>query len=117
MKYILINDQSTLANIAAAGEVLLVPQDAPLCIETLTDSTTMLHLRGVQDPDDADEITIAHADSSAAATHLTFRTIVDETVRLFNHDVKSGVAVLFDKTNEVYGLPSMIGTGSLITES
>ena len=43
--------------------------------------------------------------------------MIYETVRLFNHDVKSGVAVLFDKTNEVYGLPSMIGTGSLITES
>ena len=117
MKFILINEQGTLTAIDAAGEVLLVPQDAPLCIETLTDTTTKLHLRGVQDPDDADEITIAHADSSAAATHLTFRTIVDETVRLFNNDVKSGVAVLFDKANDVYGLPSMIGSGSLITES
>jgi len=117
MKFILINEQGVLANIDAAGEVLLVPQDAPLCIETLTDTTTKLHLRGVQDPDDADEVTIAHADSSAAATHLTFRTIVDETVRLFNNDVKSGVAVLFDKVNNIKGLESMILSGSLITES
>ena len=116
MKYILINEQGVLTNIDAAGEVLLVPQDSPLCIETLSDTTTKLHLRGVQDFDDADEITIAHADSSAAATHLTFRTIVDETVRVFNHDIKSGVAVLFDKVNNKK-LPSQVLAGSLITES
>ena len=116
MKFILINEQGTLSAIDAAGEVLLVPQNAPLCIETLSDTTTKLHLKGVQDPDDADEITIAHADSSAAATHLTFRTIVDETVRVFNSDVKSGVAVLFDKLNNIK-MPTQVLAGSLITES
>jgi len=35
---------------------------------------------------------------------------------VFNHDVKSGVAVLFDKLNDKK-LPSQILTGSLITES
>ena len=117
MKYILINDQAVLTNIDALGEAILVPQNSALCIETLSDTSAKLHLRGVRDFDDADEITIIHDDSSAAATHLAFRTIVDEFVRVFNSDVKTGVAVLFDKANNIAGMPSMTLSGSLVQES
>ena len=48
---------------------------------------------------------MVHDEVSAAATHKTFRKLVDDAVRAINTDSRSGFTVLFDALNGVK-LPS-----------
>ena len=115
MKYILVNDTDTLANIDASDEVLLFPQTAILGIETKTDTTASIWVQSSADIDDADELVLAHPDASAAATHKTFRDLVDDIVSAVNTDNRSGVTVLFDLLNNVK-LPNQTLASSTFTE-
>ena len=115
MKYILVNDTDTLANIDASDEVLLFPQTAVLGIETKTDTTASIWVQSSADIDDADELVLVHADASAAATHKTFRNLVDDIVSAVNTDNRSGFTVLFDLLNNVK-LENQTLASSTVTE-
>ena len=122
MKYIICNEigpystaAGAITTMDAASEIIMFPQTAVLCMETLTDTTSKIHIQSGLDTDDATEITIAHPDSSAALTHKTFRNLVDDAVRMINNDFKTGVGVMFDALNNVK-LPNQTLAGSLITE-
>ena len=115
MKYILVNDTDTLANIDASDEVLLFPQTAILGIETKTDTTASIWVQSSADIDDADELVLVHPDASAAATHKTFRNLVDDIVSAINNDNRSGFTVLFDLLNNVK-LPHQPLASSTFTE-
>ena len=115
MKYILVNDTDTLANIDASDEVLLFPQTAVLGIETKTDTTASIWVQSSADIDDADELVLVHPDASAAATHKTFRNLVDDILSAINNDNRSGFTVLFDALNNVK-LENQVLSGSTVTE-
>jgi phage-related protein len=115
MKYILVNDTDTLANIDASDEVLLFPQTAVLGMETKTDTTASIWVQSSADIDDADELVLVHPDASAAATHKTFRNLVDNAVALINNDNRSGVGVMFDLLNNVK-LENQTLASSTVTE-
>ena len=115
MKYILVNDSSPLANIDASDEVLLFPQTAILGIETKTDTTASIWVQSSADIDDADELVLVHPDASAAATHKTFRNLVDDIVSAINNDNRSGFTVLFDLLNNVK-LENQTLASSTVTE-
>ena len=115
MKYILVNDTDTLANIDASDEVLLFPQTAVLGIETKTDTTASIWVQSSADIDDADELVLVHPDASAAATHKTFRNLVDDIVSAINNDNRSGFTVLFDLLNNVK-LENQTLASSTVTE-
>ena len=115
MKYILVNDTDTLANIDASDEVLLFPQTAILGIETKTDTTASIWVQSSADIDDADELVLVHPDASAAATHKTFRNLVDDIVSAINNDNRSGFTVLFDLLNNVK-LENQTLASSTVTE-
>ena len=115
MKYILVNDTDTLANIDASDEVLLFPQTAVLGKETKTDTTASIWVQSSADIDDADELVLVHPDASAAATHKTFRNLVDDIVSAINNDNRSGFTVLFDLLNNVK-LENQTLASSTVTE-
>ena len=115
MKYILVNDTDTLANIDASDEVLLFPQTAVLGMETKTDTTASIWVQSSADIDDADELVLVHPDASAAATHKTFRNLVDDAVALINNDNRSGVGVMCDLLNNVK-LENQTLASSTVTE-
>ena len=115
MKYILVNDTDTLANIDASDEVLLFPQTAVLGIDTKTDTTASIWVQSSADIDDADELVLVHPDASAAATHKTFRNLVDDIVSAINNDNSSGFTVLFDLLNNVK-LENQTLASSTVTE-
>ena len=115
MKYILVNDTNTLANIDDVDEVLLFPQTAVLGIETKTDTTASIWIQSSADIDDADELVLVHPDASASATHKTFRNLVDDAVAMINNDFRDGVGVMFDLLNNVK-LPNQTLASSTVTE-
>lgn len=115
MKYILVNEQGTLANLDSSDEVLMFPQTAVLGIETKTDTTASVWVQSSADIDDADEMVLVHADASAAATHKTFRNLVDDIVSLVNNDNRSGIGVMFDVLNDIT-LPNQTLASSTVTE-
>ena len=115
MKYILVNEQGTLANLDSQDEVLMFPQTAVLGIETKTDTTASIWIQSSADIDDADELVLVHPDASASSTHKTFRNLVDDAVALINNDNKSGVGIIFDVLNNVK-LPNQTLASSTVTE-
>ena len=115
MKYLLVNDVDTLANIDASDEILMFPQNRVLCLESIDDTTTALLVQGSNDVDDEDTIVLKHADKSAAATHKVERNLIDDAVSAINNDSRTGVTVLFDALNNVK-LPNQILANSTVTE-
>ena len=115
MKYLIVNDTDTLANIDTTSEVLMFPQNRILGIDSVSDTTTALLVQGTNDVDDEDTILFAHADKSAAATHKTERNLIDDMVSAINNDSRLGYTVLFDLLNNVK-LPNQVLTGSTVTE-
>ena len=115
MKYLIVNDTDTLANIDASDEVLMFPQNRVLGIESINDTTTALLTQGTNDVDDEDTIVFVHADKSAAATHKTERNLIDDMVSAINNDSKLGFTVLFDLLNNVK-LPNQTLASSTFTE-
>ena len=115
MKYIIVNDQATLTSMGAADQTLMFPQTAILGMETKTDTTASIWVQSSADIDDADELVLVHADASAAATHKTFRNLVDDAVALINNDNRSGVGVMFDLLNNVK-LDNQTLASSTVTE-
>ena len=115
MKYILVNEQGTLANLDSSDEVLMFPQTAVLGMETKTDTTASIWIQSSADIDDADELVLVHPDASASSTHKTFRNLVDDAVALINNDNKSGVGIIFDVLNNVK-LPNQTLASSTVTE-
>jgi hypothetical protein len=115
MKYILVNDQATLTSLGAADQTVMFPQTAVLGMETKTDTTASIWVQSSADIDDADELVLVHPDASAAATHKTFRNLVDDAVSFINSDVRSGVGVMFDLLNNVK-LPNQTLASSTVTE-
>lgn len=115
MKYIIVNDQATLTSMGAADQTLMFPQTAVLGIETKTDTTASIWVQSSADIDDADELVLVHPDASAAATHKTFRNLVDDAVALINNDNRSGVGVMFDLLNNVK-LDNQTLASSTVTE-
>ena len=115
MKYILVNEQGTLANLDSSDEVLMFPQTAVLGMETKTDTTASICIQSSADIDDADELVLVHPDASASSTHKTFRNLVDDAVALINNDNKSGVGIIFDVLNNVK-LPNQTLASSTVTE-
>ena len=115
MKYILVNEQGTLADLDSSDEVLMFPQTAVLGIETKPDTTASIWVQSSADIDDADELVLVHPDASASSTHKTFRNLVDDAVALINNDNKSGVGIIFDVLNNVK-LPNQTLASSTVTE-
>ena len=115
MKYIIVNDQGTLTSMGAADQTLMFPQTAVLGIETKTDTTASIWVQSSADIDDADELVLVHPDASAAATHKTFRNLVDNAVALINNDNRSGIGVMFDLLNNVK-LENQTLASSTVTE-
>ena len=115
MKYIIANDQATLASMGAADQTVMFPQTAVLGIETKTDTTASIWIQSSADIDDADELVLVHPDASASATHKTFRNLVDDIVAAVNNDNRSGFSVLFDLLNNVK-LDNQTLTSSTVTE-
>lgn len=115
MKLLIANDQATLTSMGAADQTLMFPQNAVLCMETLSDTTAKIHVQSSLDPDDADELVLVHADASAAATHKTFRNLVDDVVSAINNDSRLGYTVLFDLLNNIK-LPNQVLASSTVTE-
>lgn len=115
MKYLLVNDVDTLANIDASDEILMFPQNRVLGLESIDDTTTALLVQGSNDVDDEDTIVLKHADKSAAATHKVERNLIDDAVSAINSDSRTGVTVLFDALNNVK-LPNQILANSTVTE-
>ena len=115
MKYIIANDQATLTSMGAADQTVMFPQTAVLGIETKTDTSASIWIQSSADIDDADELVLVHPDASAAATHKTFRNLVDDIVSAVNTDNRSGVMVLFDLLNNVK-LPNQVLASSTVTE-
>ena len=115
MKYIIANDQATLTSMGAADQTVMFPQTAVLGIETKTDTTASIWVQSSADIDDADELVLVHPDASAAATHKTFRNLVDNAVALINNDNRSGIGVMFDLLNNVK-LENQTLASSTVTE-
>ena len=115
MKYLLVNDVDTLANIDTSDEILMFPQNRVLGLESIDDTTTALLVQGSNDVDDEDTIVLKHADKSAAATHKVERNLIDDAVSAINSDSRTGVTVLFDALNNVK-LPNQILANSTVTE-
>ena len=115
MKYLIANDQATLASMGGVSQTLMFPRNAILGIESKTDTTTQLLVQSSNDTDDEDTVTFKHADKSAAATHKVERNIVDEIVSAINSDGKNGFTVLVDLLNGVK-LPSAILENTNVTE-
>ena len=115
MKYIIVNDQATLTSMGAADQTLMFPQTAILGMETKTDTTASIWVQSSADIDDADELVLVHPDASAAATHKTFRNLVDNAVALINNDNRSGIGVMFDLLNNVK-LENQTLASSTVTE-
>ena len=115
MKYIIANDQETLTSMGAADQTVMFPQTAILGIETKPDTTASIWIQSSADIDDADELVLVHPDASAAATHKTFRNLVDDAVALINNDNRSGVGVMFDLLNSVK-LENQTLASSTVTE-
>ena len=105
MKYIIANEQGVLTSLGGADETVMFPRNAVLSIESKTDTSTSLFAQSSLDPDADIELQIVHADKSAAATHKTERTLIDEIVARLNSDNKYGYVVLFDALNGIK-LPS-----------
>jgi len=115
MKYLIVNDTDTLANIDASDEILMFPQNRILGIDSVSDTTTALLVQGTNDVDDEDTILFTHADKSAAATHKAERKLIDDIVSAINSDSRSGFTVLFDALNNVK-LENQVLAGSTVTE-
>ena len=116
MKYIIANDIVGLAAIDDVDEVVMFPQNAVLCIESLTDTTTELLVQSSADIDGDVSLVLNHADKSAASTHKVERNLIDEVVAAINADNrKRGYHVLFDRLNNVK-LHNQILSGSTVTE-
>ena len=115
MKYLIVNDTDTLANIDASDEILMFPQNRVLALESINDTTTALLVQGNNDPDDEDTIVLTHADKSAAATHKVERNLIDDAVSAINSDSRLGYTVIFDALNNVK-LPNQFLAGSTVTE-
>ena len=115
MKYLIVNDTDTLANIDASDEILMFPQNRVLGLESIDDTTTALLVQGSNDVDDEDTIVLKHADKSAAATHKVERNLIDDAVSAINSDSKLGFTVIFDALNNVK-LPNQILASSTVTE-
>jgi len=115
MKYIIANDQATLTSMGAADQTVMFPQTAVLGIETKTDTTASIWIQSSLDIDDADELVLVHPDASAAATHKTFRNLVDDIVSAVNNDNRSGFTVLFDLLNNIK-LENQTLASSTVTE-
>ena len=115
MKYLIVNDTDTLANIDASDEILMFPQNRVLGIESINDTTTGLYIQGTNDVDDEDTIVFAHADKSASATHKIERNLIDDMVSAINNDSRLGFTVLFDLLNNVK-LPNQTLASSTFTE-
>ena len=105
MKYLLANEIATLGALDEDDEIVMFPQNAVLSIESKTDTTTSLFAQSSADVDSVVELVITHADKSAALTHKTERSLIDEAIAVINNDNRSGVGVLFDALNNVK-LPS-----------
>ena len=99
MKYLIANDQGTLTSLGSADETVMFPQNAVLSIESKTDTTSSIFAQSSLDPDADVELVMVHDDVSAAATHKTFRKLVDDAVRAINTDSRSGFTVIFDLLN------------------
>ena len=115
MKYLIVNDTDTLANIDASDEILMFPQNRVLGMESHTDTITHLFVQGANDVDDEDTIVLKHADKSAAATHKVERNLIDDAVAAINSDSRLGFTVIFDLLNNVK-LPNQILANSTVTE-
>ena len=116
MKYLIANDQATLGNVDDVDEVVMFPQNAVLSIESLTDTTSNIFAQSTLDVDSIVTLELVHADKSAASTHKTERTLIDEAVSAINSDGREGFTVLFDLLNG-QKLPSQTLTGSTVTEA
>ena len=99
MKYLIANDQGTLTSLGGADETVMFPQNAVLSIESKTDTTSSIFAQSSLDPDADVELVMVHSDVSAAATHKTFRSLVDDAVAAINTDSRSGFTVIFDLLN------------------
>ena len=99
MKYLIANDQATLTSLGSADETVMFPQNAVLSIESKTDTTASIFAQSSLDPDADVELVMVHSDVSAAATHKTFRSLVDDAVAAINSDSRSGFTVIFDVLN------------------
>ena len=115
MKYLIVNDTDTLANIDASDEILMFPQNRVLGLESIDDTTTALLVQGSNDVDDEDTIVLKHDDKSAAATHKVERNLIDDAVAAINSDSRLGFTVIFDALNNVK-LPNQILASSTVTE-
>ena len=115
MKYIIANDQATLTSMGAVDQTIMFAQNAVLGMETKTDTTASIWVQSSADIDDADELVLVHPDASAAATHKTFRNLVDDIVSLVNNDNRSGIGVMFDVLNDIT-LPNQTLASSTVTE-
>lgn len=115
MKYLIVNDIDTLANIDDVDEVYMFPQNRVLGMISNNDSALSLMVQSTADPDDEDAILFGHADKSAAATHKAERKLMDDIVSAINSDSKSGFTVLFDKLNNVK-LENQVLSTSTFTE-
>ena len=116
MKYLIANDQATLTSFGAGDDQIMFPQNAVLSIESLTDTTSNIFAQSTSDVDSVVTLVLVHADKSAASTHKTERTLIDETVSAINSDGREGFTVLFDLLNG-QKLPSQTLTGSTVTEA
>ena len=101
-KFLLVNDQATLTDMGAVDMTAIFPQDAMLCIQTLSDTTASILYQGSNDVDDEDAAHFTHADATVSATNRAFRNVVDDIVAVVNNDSRKGVGVLFDALNYVY---------------
>ena len=99
MKYLIANDQGTLTSLGGADETVMFPQNAVLSIESKTDTTSSIFAQSSLDPDADVELVMVHDDVSAASTHKTFRSLVDDAVAAINSDSRSGFTVIFDVLN------------------
>ena len=115
MKYLIANDQATLTSLGSADETVMFPQNAVLSIESKTDTTSSIFAQSSLDPDADVELVMVHDDVSAAATHKTFRKLVDDAVAAINTDSRSGFTVIFDLLNG-QKLENAILASSTVTE-
>ena len=107
MKYLIANEQATPTSLGGDDETVMFGQNHVLVIEAATDTRTDINVQSSLDVDALVTLGIAHADTSAAATSKTRRTLVDEIVSHINSDGKRGFTVLFDALNDIK-LPSQV---------
>ena len=115
MKYLIANEQGVLTDLGGDDETVMFGQNHVLAMESLTDTTTELIVQSSKDVDSKVTMVLVHADKSAAATHKTERTLIDEVVSVINSDGRAGFSVLFDALNGIKLPSQVLAQGSAVT--